>query len=112
MNPPRRDRWSNREFKVWRDGIRKRLVAYKGGKCQSCGIIFTGNNLSIFDFHHIDPTKKTGANRNVYGYETRRKEVENCLLLCANCHRLVHSKELNINHLIPAESAKAVKQWF
>jgi hypothetical protein len=53
------------------------------------------------DFHHIDPSKKT-INISEYSisgtasFETKKKkiseELENCIVVCANCHRDIHYK--------------------
>lgn len=73
---------------------RKRLRAmaceYGGGKCVICGYNKSGRALS---FHHLDPKKKDfglsykGLTRS---WEKIRKELDKCILLCANCHMEVH----------------------
>jgi hypothetical protein len=73
----------------WRKNIKRRLVDYKGGKCQSCGYDRCLDNLT---FHHTDPAKKeftiSGMCR---AYESLLKEVDKCQLLCRNCHGEVHA---------------------
>ncbi|MDD1718140.1 MAG: hypothetical protein LUO88_03595, partial [Methanoregulaceae archaeon] len=36
-----------------------KLIEYLGGICTNCGLKFDGENACIFDFHHIDDSKKT-----------------------------------------------------
>lgn len=47
----------------------------------------------VYDFHHINPDEKdfqlsSGSTR---GLKACKEEVDKCLLLCANCHRIVHN---------------------
>ena len=72
-------------------------VLLKGGKCAMCSIQATQYNLAIFDFHHIyDDKDFNPANIMVRKWELIEKEIDKCILVCANCHRLIHSnKELN-----------------
>ena len=72
---------------------RKKLaVEYKGGECVMCGIKHTDTNSPIFDFHHIDPTiKDDDPSQLMRGkWEITKVELDKCILLCANCHRLIH----------------------
>jgi hypothetical protein len=46
-------------------------------------------NLAALDFHHVTPEDKkflVSQNRYSFSEETMR-EIDKCLLLCANCHR-------------------------
>lgn len=63
-----------------------------GGKCQRCGLEANENNYVLFDFHHLDPTQKEKGPNVIYRYskETAKKELDKCIVLCANCHRMVH----------------------
>ena len=61
-------------------------------RCAFCG----QNHPATLDFHHEDPSKK---DREVsyfvknYQYKRAMEEVKKCLVLCANCHRILHFKE-------------------
>ena len=70
-------------------------VNYKGGKCVSCGQVYPS---CVFDFHHVDPNTKEGNLRDLLrkGFDAAREELDKCVLLCANCHRLHHFKDLNV----------------
>ena len=80
------------EQTVWRQREFKRLcVDYKGGKCMSCGY---DKCIGALEFHHRDPSQKdftfSGVKRTKM-VENDRKELNKCDMLCANCHREVHS---------------------
>jgi hypothetical protein len=73
-------------------------VEYKGGHCQICG--YSKSYYSMI-FHHRDPKKKDfGLSyhmaRNPKNWESIKKELDKCVLLCANCHGEVHQGITNI----------------
>ena len=74
-----------------RKKIKEMAIAYKGGKCCICD--YHKCNTAL-DFHHRDDTKKSfglsvrGLTRS---WERTRKELDKCVLVCANCHREIHS---------------------
>jgi len=69
-------------------------IEYLGGECRDCGK--DNYHPSIYEFHHLDPRTKT-ANPSQYLEAFSRdklfKELDKCVLLCANCHRLRHYEE-------------------
>ena len=76
--------------------IKIMAVEYKGGKCVECNYSKTNSAL---EFHHIDPKEKDfslSQKGNCYAWEKVKKELDKCLLFCANCHREVHD-EINEN---------------
>jgi transposase len=69
-----------------RQRIKEDLAREKGGKCLICGY---RRCLAALQFHHVDPEQKLFgiAHRGLTrGIDEVRKEVEKCVLLCANCH--------------------------
>ena len=65
-------------------------VDYKGGKCQDCEGVFPN---CCYDFHHLDPTQKDyhiAPLLNARGFEASKEELDKCVLLCSNCHRIRH----------------------
>ena len=62
-----------------------------GDKCSVCGY---KKCPAALEFHHVDRSEKefviAGAR---YGWSKMEKEIEKCVLLCANCHRELHYKE-------------------
>jgi len=72
---------------------RKKWDAFKRTlKCTKCGF----SHPAALDFHHTDPTKKDGIvskfNKNGQ-YKKAMKEIEKCIVLCSNCHRVHHYEE-------------------
>lgn len=65
-------------------------IKYKGDKCIDCGGQFHPN---IYDFHHLDPTiKDLKINEGMAAsWEKLKIELDKCVLLCSNCHRLRHT---------------------
>lgn len=57
--------------------------------CEVCG----ENAPECLDFHHRDPAEKKFAlsDGTARGVETMLAEIAKCAVLCANCHRKVHS---------------------
>lgn len=74
---------------------KKQAVEYLGGECKSCGL--KTDKYCVYDFHHVDPSLKTADPGSLLHYSWKRlqQELDNCILLCANCHRLEHEKEEN-----------------
>lgn len=76
---------------------KKKAIDYKRGRCQRCG--YTSDFLSVFDFHHSDPSvKEVGIGVLVQRhrrFETLKPELDKCELVCANCHRIIHETEFD-----------------
>ena len=78
-----------------RDLVRKRkhaLIERMGGKCMKCGIQFDGENECIFDFHH-EGEKEFNLSPLTRPMKDLLKEVDECIMVCVNCHRLLHRGE-------------------
>ena len=76
-----------------------RIFEYYGGrKCSKCGI---ESEYPIYDLHHRDPSlKEFKISRAIrHKWETLLAEIEKCDLLCANCHRIVHEEEKELQDL-------------
>jgi hypothetical protein len=90
MGTPRqiRDKVSSKQ----RRDRNKKLMIDAMTPCVKCGFF----HPSAMDFHHIDPKEKDkGVSELVRnGYATKRivEELEKCICLCSNCHRILHSK--------------------
>lgn len=76
--------------------LKEKLITFKGGKCLDCSYAFNGENHTVFDFHHLEPDKKDMEVSKLIpnrAWEAVLTEADKCVMLCANCHRLRHSKE-------------------
>ena len=74
-------------------------VNYMGGMCHHCGMVHEeGVNTPAFQFHHKDPLQKDFAITSARGKRLKAliPELDKCLLLCANCHAMVHYRQPRI----------------
>lgn len=69
-----------------------RAVEYLGGRCNKCGKDW---HPAIYEFHHTDPATKDRDPSKMLQLSWARlvTELDKCILLCANCHRLTHHEE-------------------
>ncbi len=77
-----------------RERTRAWLFEYKSKlKCLKC----SEDHISTLDFHHKgDEEKNSTISRmvhNGYKIESILKEIDKCVVLCANCHRKLHYEE-------------------
>lgn len=64
-------------------------INYLGGKCIRCGY---SESPYALEFHHLDPSKKDfNIGKRITKIERMKEELDKCILLCANCHRIEHS---------------------
>ena len=86
-NWPKRYQYS----KKFKDKAKQWLRDYKTTlKCSRC----EENHPSCLDFHHVDGYKEVNVSSAPgRGWSVRRikKEIEKCVVLCANCHRKEHA---------------------
>lgn len=74
--------------------MKKRCVSWFGGACAHCG--FITDVLAVYDFHHLDPSKKDfnlARLSTTVDWEKVVAELSKCVMLCANCHRTHHAQE-------------------
>lgn len=67
------------------------LIKVSGNKCCLCGYDKIAGSL---EFHHLDPSKKSygiASCGTCHDLETDLQEIQKCILVCANCHREIHS---------------------
>lgn len=89
--------------------LKKLMAGSKGGKCQFCGY---SKYIGALDFHHVDPTKKSFqlSMEELYrSWELIIKEMDECILVCANCHREVHGGLLQVSQLVSREEDAFLK---
>lgn len=68
---------------------KQKAVDLFSNKCLDCNNSFP---MQVYDFHHLDPTTKEKSPSQLWGHkwETIKQELDKCVMLCANCHRLRH----------------------
>ncbi len=95
------NRWRCRKCRVEavqkrRDKIKELAIEYKGGKCCICGY---NKCHSALEFHHLNPETKDfsiSANGYTRSWKEVKDELNKCILVCANCHRELHSGIIGI----------------
>jgi hypothetical protein len=81
--------------KRFRHNRKLTLLEYKGGMvCTQCG--YNKAIPEVYEFHHSDPTQKDPSWGKMISNNHRigkmKKEIDKCVVLCANCHRETHYK--------------------
>lgn len=78
--------------KSHRQKVKEKAISYKGNHCEKCGY----DKCSwAFDFHHLDKNKKdfTLSSCLTLSWDKIKKELDKCIMICANCHRELHYEE-------------------
>ena len=68
-----------------------KMIIHMGGKCEDCGLALE-EKLPIADFHHLDPNLKefNPSDTLTMVWDKCKVELDKCMLLCTNCHRIRH----------------------
>lgn len=89
---------------------RLKAIEFCGGKCFRCGYL---KCISALEFHHLDRQKKSPTFSCMRGWSWKRlvKELEECILLCSNCHREEEERirEVSIEQRTLSESAETIQ---
>ncbi len=74
--------------------VKIKMIIYKGGCCEDCGLKLENSHYCVFDFHHKDPNNKDPNFKKIkyQKWEVIKEEIDKCELLCSNCHRIKHIK--------------------
>jgi uridine phosphorylase len=74
-------RWTNRKVEA---------IEYMGTYCLDCNKSY---HYSVFEFHHLIPYEKdmSWIKMRLTSKDKMKKELDKCVLLCANCHRTRHA---------------------
>ena len=78
-------------YKQCRDAWIKIIKEKHMDFCSHCGFSI----FSALDFHHVDPKEKENCISRLMAQKPtleRIKELDKCVTLCANCHRIEHEK--------------------
>lgn len=74
-----------------RKALKKMAIAYKGGCCLVCGY---NRHVGSLHFHHTEPGQKDFSfshHGSCRSWPNARRELNKCVLLCANCHGETHA---------------------
>lgn len=63
-------------------------MEYLGGMCQDCAGVFHPN---VYNFHHLRDKGFVWNRLRLRTWKQIVEELNKCVLLCANCHRLRHT---------------------
>lgn len=84
-----------------RDIIKSWAIEYKGEKCEICGY---NRCKEALDFHHLIPEEKefkiSDRNLPTSDWPRIKKELDKCILVCANCHREIHNNYINLEEFL------------
>ena len=71
--------------------LKELTVKLAGGKCSKCGY---NSCLAALEFHHKNNDKEDDVRSLIKNSSKQNvlKEANKCILVCANCHRELHSK--------------------
>lgn len=93
-------------------GIKKpsRHIRYRSRKKESvtrlkretgCQICRWNGCENVLDLHHVDPSKKSGNFGKILSsgsIKALEEELKKVVVLCANCHRLVHAGQIELRY--------------
>lgn len=71
--------------------MKKWALEYKGFKCEKCGY---DKCIDALEFHHLNPEEKDFSlsdRKLILDWQIIKQELDKCQLVCANCHREIHS---------------------
>ncbi len=77
--------------KRWRKNTKRRAVAALGGRCVVCAL---QTHIMVYDFHHVE--NRVGRQTigdlmsSIKSWARIVEDLRRCVLVCSNCHRLVH----------------------
>lgn len=79
----------------WRKQLKERAIQAFGNKCFICNNSYPN---SVYDFHHINPSEKeisfgNKISSSKIGWYEMRDELQKCVMICSNCHRILHNEE-------------------
>ena len=85
----------------FRQRRKENLIKVLGSCCCLCGY---NKCVGALEFHHINPENKSYqlSSGNCHKIEDDLEEAKKCILVCANCHREIHTSNIygNIKFII------------
>lgn len=82
----------NKRNKKFKNDRKIEAIKRLGGICNKCKKEY---EPCVFDFHHVNRKEKEFLISKILSFSEERfwNEVDKCILLCANCHRIEHANE-------------------
>lgn len=79
-----------RKRRIRLKNLKIELIKILGNKCQTCGY---NKCIAALEFHHKEEGKIRHVAHIIENSSKQKalKEIEKCILLCANCHRELHN---------------------
>lgn len=77
--------------------VKNKIVQLKGNKCAVCGKTYPN---AVYDLHHLNSEDKEfnlGNKTSTVKLDKVLAEADKCILVCANCHRMIHSGDVQID---------------
>lgn len=80
-----------RSWQEYRRNNKKLCIEYLGSECSECGGVF---HPDVYDFHHKDTNEKDICVGKLLTrkFENIKVELDKCILVCSNCHRIIHAQ--------------------
>lgn len=75
----------------YKSAAKQYLKEVKSKGCCLCGYC---KCLDALEFHHVNGAEKVAALTDMKHLPAIVKELEKCILVCANCHREIHSGQI------------------
>ena len=74
--------------------VKLKMIEFKGGVCEHCTLKLEQLHYSVFEFHHINPKLKDPNFEHIkyQKWSVIEKELNKCIMLCSNCHRMEHAR--------------------
>jgi predicted HNH restriction endonuclease len=84
----------NRDTSLMSVVKKKKIVEIMGGKCCECGY---DKYYGSLEMHHKDPKEKEFSWNNIRfrKWDIVLNEIKKCILVCSNCHKEIHAKNLS-----------------
>lgn len=75
--------------------VKEKAMKLMGNACQLCGYDRCKDALH---FHHKNPKEKSFrlSDGQTRSWKRVKKELEKCILVCANCHAEIHSRDAHV----------------
>jgi len=91
----------------YKSAAREYIRELKSKGCSLCGY---KKCLDALDFHHVNGAEKSAEIGRIKHIPGIIRELEKCILVCANCHREIHAGQIDglynsgISKVVPSDN--------